>query len=275
MSEYTVENLPIDISLYSQMAAGVILSDQNENVIWVNDYFLRMMAADRNSVLGAPVSSLLGNNISMTVNEPDANRYETKNDHGESLWLHSVRVPDLSGSGFCLRLLIDITEFEHRKNIRPLFTNGMDINRVDQSTGVLNRRAIMHELIEEISRTRRYGNPLSLIMLRYPFNSSGGQHSTKNDTVQAIISCLNSQLRWVDKLGKLENGEFLIVLPESDHDAAHQTWEKINEAIMDMTIRRDQITTDYSAAVTGWVKNDTPESMLQRLNTMLVEPRVA
>ena len=268
--------LPFDESLFKDLPASVVLCDMEENIIWVNECFLELMAAEKNSVLGAPVSALLKNNITSTVCEPNVTRYETKNDKGENLWLHCIKVPVFQDQSpeFTLRILVDITEFEHRQNIRPLVTTGIEYTRLDHATGFLNRRAIIQELDSEISRTRRYGNPLSVILFRYPLPV------TMNDTevsevLHTIANCLNSQLRWVDKLGVLEKGEFLVVLPESDLEAAQQTWSKINDSIQDVTLRRDQLNMDYSVAVTSWMMNDQPESMLKRLNTMLTEPKVA
>ncbi len=275
MSDNTATELPIDINLFQRMAAAVILSDDQDNIVWVNDCFLRLMTTDKDSLLGAPVATILKTNLTATVSDPDVNRYETKNDRGDNLWLQSVKTPvtDKHGKNYRLRILIDITEFEHRQKIRPLITTGKSLNLFDEGTAILNRRAIFHELVAEISRTRRYGNPLSVILIRYPVTTI--PKAMQGDLFQEIINTLNSHLRWVDKLGKLEDDEFLIILPESDHAAAEHTLEKVNEAIMDMTVRREQLHGDYAATVTGWVKNDSPETMLQRLHLMLAEKKVA
>ncbi len=275
MTKTSGTELPVDTSLFEHLATGVVLTDENENIIWVNDCFLELMAAERNSVLGAPFATLLKANILATVRETQVCRYTTRNDRDEKLWLQSISQDlDAGNAQYTLRILIDITEFQHRQNIRALVNTGIDATRLDQASGVLNRRSIVQELSEEISRSRRYGNPLSAILLFYPL-SSGMEHKGKTALLQSVTTCLNGQLRWVDKLGRLDEDELLIVLPESDLTAAHQTWDKINTALQEMTVRREQLGNDYAAAITAWQKNDTQETLQQRLHGMLIEKKVA
>ncbi|MDX1519431.1 MAG: PAS domain-containing protein [Gammaproteobacteria bacterium] len=276
MSEFSAPALPIDVDLFNQLSTGVILSDEQGNIVWVNDHFLELMSADNNSVIGAPVSALLGNSATTNINEAGVCRYKTRNDRDQSLWLHCVHasVPDNSGVQFTLHILTDISEFEQRQHIRPLVSTGLDLNRLDQATGVLNRRAIIQDLGTEVSRTRRYGNPLSVIMLRCCVPGSVSS-DTNDGMLQTMVSCMNEHLRWVDKLGALDRFEFLIILPESGLEAARQTWEKINNAIQEVTLRREQSHFDYSVAITEWMKNDQPETMLDRLNNQLSAPKVA
>lgn len=268
--------LPIDTTLFDHLAAGVVLCDLQDSIVWVNDCFLEMMAADKNSVTGAPLSSLMKQNLTAVVSQPDITRYRTTNDKGESLWLHCITSPvETRGvTTHKLHILVDITEFEQRHNLRSLVDTGLDVSRLDKSSGVLNRRTIIQELNAEISRTRRYGNPLSLILLHFPLSVTlAGQQST--GMLQTLANVLNGQLRWVDKLGVLDKGEFLVVLPESSLDSAHQTWAKISHALQEMTIRREQMNSDYSVAVTAWMNNDTADAMIERLGSMLVEQKVA
>lgn len=269
-------HLPIDKNLFNSLSIGVVLCDSEDNIVWVNDGFLELMVAERNSVIGAPAAALLKHNLTTTVNAPDVMRYETTSDDGRTLWLHCISAPiKVDGKlTYSLRLLLDITEFQQRRNLRSLITTGIEDSRLDQISGILNRRAIIQELNAEISRTRRYGNPLGLILLRYPVPVI--MHEDNVSTLlQSLANTLNEQLRWVDKLGALDKGEFLVVLPESDEDSARQTWKKINHAIQEVTMRPEQMNLDYTVAITDWVKNDTPDTMLERLQSTIAEQKVA
>lgn len=268
--------LPIDKRLFNSLSIGVVLCDSQDNIVWVNDGFLELMVAERNSVIGAPVAALLKHNLTTTVNSLDVMRYETTSDDGRTLWLHCISAPiKVDGKlTYSLRLLLDITEFQQRRNLRSLITTGIEDSRLDQISGILNRRAILQELNAEISRTRRYGNPLGLILLRYPVPVIMHEDNV-NMLLQSLANTLNDQLRWVDKLGALDKGEFLVVLPESDEESAQQTWKKINYAIQEVTMRPEQMNLDYTVAITAWVKNDTPDTMLERLQSSIAEQKVA
>jgi diguanylate cyclase (GGDEF)-like protein len=101
---------------------------------------------------------------------------------------------------------------------------------VDQLTGVLNRQAVLTELEREIDRAARYGHQLSVVMVDIDhfkrLNDSHG-HAAGDVMLRQIANILRTNLRAVDMVGRYGGEEFLIVLPETDVDAAASLAEKL------------------------------------------------
>ncbi|MDO8484335.1 MAG: diguanylate cyclase [Candidatus Limnocylindrales bacterium] len=105
---------------------------------------------------------------------------------------------------------------------------------VDQLTGVLNRQAILAELEKEIDRAARYGHQLSVVMVDLDhfkrLNDSHG-HAAGDVMLRQIAEILRTNLRTVDVVGRFGGEEFLVVLPETDVDAAASLAEKLRRLV--------------------------------------------
>ena len=105
---------------------------------------------------------------------------------------------------------------------------------VDQLTGVLNRQAVLTELEKEIDRARRYAHQLSVVMVDLDhfkrLNDSHG-HAAGDILLRQVADVLRTNLRGVDVVGRYGGEEFLIVLPETDVDAAASLAEKLRRLV--------------------------------------------
>jgi diguanylate cyclase (GGDEF)-like protein len=105
---------------------------------------------------------------------------------------------------------------------------------IDQLTGVLNRQTILAELEKEIDRAARYGHQLSVVMVDLDhfkrLNDSHG-HAAGDVMLRQVAEVLRSSLRSVDMVGRYGGEEFLIVLPETDVDAAASIAEKLRRHV--------------------------------------------
>ena len=89
----------------------------------------------------------------------------------------------------------------------------------DALTGVLNRRAILARLDEEIARVARRGAPLSVVMVDLDhfkrINDEHG-HSIGDSVLREAALRIRGVLRGYDGFGRLGGEEFLVVSPECD-----------------------------------------------------------
>jgi len=79
--------------------------------------------------------------------------------------------------------------------------------------GVLTREGALMRLEAEISRSRRYENPLSCLAAQLPAG-------TDEEAYGGLERMLREQLRWVDVLARWSDTELLVVLPETHGRAA-------------------------------------------------------
>lgn len=95
----------------------------------------------------------------------------------------------------------------------------------DGLTGVRNHRAILETLDQEIARTRRTGNPLTIMMIDLDgfkqVNDTAG-HQAGDDVLRRVAGFLRENLREVDRVGRYGGDEFLLVMPDLDPDGARQ-----------------------------------------------------
>jgi diguanylate cyclase (GGDEF)-like protein/putative nucleotidyltransferase with HDIG domain len=106
--------------------------------------------------------------------------------------------------------------------------------RVDAKTGLANARHFMEELTEELTRARRFGRPLSVIvadldLLRNINNTYG--HLAGDAVLAAVAGILDAHVRHYDVAARFGGEEFAIVLPETTEREAWETAERIREAV--------------------------------------------
>ncbi len=119
-------------------------------------------------------------------------------------------------------------------NLAERMTEVWTLATVDQLTGVHNRQAVLAELEKEIDRAARYGHQLSVVMVDIDhfkrLNDSHG-HAAGDRMLREIADVLRTNLRTVDVVGRYGGEEFLIVLPETDVDAAASLAEKLRRLV--------------------------------------------
>jgi diguanylate cyclase (GGDEF)-like protein len=106
--------------------------------------------------------------------------------------------------------------------------------QVDSLTGLFNRRAFEKKIHEEFERSKRYHNPLSLLILDIDnfktINDTYGHHGGDAALVK-ISETLREKTRQSDFPSRYGGEEFVLVLPETDQENALQVASKIHEAI--------------------------------------------
>ena len=104
----------------------------------------------------------------------------------------------------------------------------------DPLTNLLNRRAIENRLESEWQRARRYGLPLSLLMIDLDgfkrVNDLGG-HAAGDRVLRAAATAIRSTLRGSDYGARWGGDEFMILAPHTTRNAAAQLAERVSRRI--------------------------------------------
>jgi diguanylate cyclase (GGDEF)-like protein len=136
-------------------------------------------------------------------------------------------------------------------------TEARTLASVDVLTQVLNRQAVFARLNEELMRAARYGRPLSTILVDLDhfkrLNDSHG-HAAGDRVLHAVAAVLRDNVRAVDAVGRYGGEEFLIVLPETDVDAAASLAEKLRRLVGSTPIHLEdgtRLSIALSAGVAG------------------------
>jgi len=128
---------------------------------------------------------------------------------------------------------------------------------VDLLTGVLNRQALLARLDEELERAARYQRPCSIVLVDLDHfkrvNDNHG-HAAGDRVLREIADVLRTNVRVADIVGRYGGEEFMIVLPETDADAAASSAEKLRRLVASRDVRLDDghvLTITMSAGVAG------------------------
>jgi diguanylate cyclase (GGDEF)-like protein len=128
---------------------------------------------------------------------------------------------------------------------------------IDPLTGIANRQAVLDLVDQELARATRFRHPLSVIMVDLDhfkrLNDSHG-HGAGDRVLRHVGSLLAASVRAIDTAGRYGGEEFLIVLPETDADAAASVAEKLRRIVAGSPLRLDSgevVTVTLSAGVAG------------------------
>ncbi len=128
---------------------------------------------------------------------------------------------------------------------------------VDPLTGIPNRQNVLTRVDEELARGARYRRPLSVVMVDLDLfkrlNDTHG-HAAGDVVLREVARRLASNIRTVDTVGRFGGEEFLVVLPETDADAAATLAEKLRRAVAGTPIRLldgHEVSVTLSAGVAG------------------------
>ncbi len=96
-----------------------------------------------------------------------------------------------------------------------------DLNLIDPLTGLGNRRYFDLRLAQELSRARRYDQPMSLLLVTVYRDAWGHPQSTvEPEVLQRITAFFQHSLRRSDVLTRYGEGDFAIVLPHATAELA-------------------------------------------------------
>lgn len=141
---------------------------------------------------------------------------------------------------------LEIREIE----VRAILAQAHELANTDVLTFLPNRRKIIASLQEEVIRSNRYGMPLSISILDLDHfkrvNDTYG-HTAGDEVLRSVAARLRNYIRHPDTLGRYGGEEFLIVLPNSEMQAAAEQASRlcqqvrklridVNENVLSMTI---------------------------------------
>jgi GGDEF domain-containing protein len=124
-------------------------------------------------------------------------------------------------------------------------------------------------LEQQVSRSRRYGNPLSVIVIEITGAGAdeAGAAPTTDPVRLAVGQFLRDQLRWVDFIGRGPDDRFTLVLPETPEPHATRLADKLRQRLADLALPESdtRIKVEARLAVAGWTKGDDAGRLLRRV----------
>lgn len=115
-----------------------------------------------------------------------------------------------------------------------LYYQAREKARIDELTGLFNRRHFEERLKEEITRHARYGGTFSVLMLDLDsfkiYNDIFG-HPAGDDLLRQVGVLIKGSIRTSDQAFRYGGDEFVVLLPHIDTDSAYHAAERIRQDI--------------------------------------------
>ncbi len=242
---------------------GVLALDRQRRVLWSNTALDNLLGLEPESLIGRDAQNLSRADL-LALFSDDAHLTVLGVD-GEPRHLFRTRVADESVDPVAeLHYFTDQTDrvrlegelAQERQTARAL-------RLVEPETGLMSQRALMLVLEPQVARCRRYDTPLAAVILHVK------PRDAEHDGVAREVSqVLKDQLRWADLVGRDDNGDFLIVLPETGSEAATALTEKLAQAL-----RSNSHIDDCYFGIVEWVKSDNATGLLQRARDAMTRTR--
>lgn len=138
---------------------------------------------------------------------------------------------------FSLGVFVGLHEYARARNQEELYrvSDQLDqLSKMDQLTGLPNRRYMIDRLEAENSRFARHARPYSILYGDIDnFKTVNDQHGHQvgDKVLKAIAQNIRATLRHHDEASRWGGEEFLIMLPETDQDMAKEVAEKLRAAV--------------------------------------------
>ncbi len=149
---------------------------------------------------------------------------------------------------------------------------------IDPLTNVYNRRGMMHFLMLEMNRARRYKNDLSIAIADLDhfsnINNTYG-HLTGDKVLQKFCEIAQTSIRKTDIITRYGGEEFLIILPNTNLEQAKLVSEKIRKRLSEMKFqyKDNYFTLTVSFGVTQFSEKDSMELLIKRADSALYEAK--
>jgi diguanylate cyclase (GGDEF)-like protein len=145
-----------------------------------------------------------------------------------------------------------------------LLTRERELERLayyDELTGLPNRRSVLRQLEALLSRARRHGHSLAVLMVdadHFKALNDRHGHAAGDDALRALADRLRERLRAEDIAGRFGGEEFVIGLPDAGAAGAASVAEDVRSAVAErpMTIAGHLLTLTVSVGWAAWQDED-------------------
>lgn len=251
--------------LFEQAPCGMALLDPTGRINWANQALAELLGMTTDALSGQSAEQLPGPASKVLFADQPLVQFQGA---GGERWLQRETRASEQES---LLIIHDVTERQrlHSEN-RRLRKQVEDLKLNDDLTGLPNRRAITQALELQISRSRRYQNPLSVVLVHIGLQE---QHLDRlngefGQVVLGVSRFLRDRLRWVDQIGRWDENVFILVLPETEKIDADQLVEKIRNEQSSMHLQPplDHIHPVLSFGTGYWQKGDDLRTLLRQVS---------
>ena len=239
------EKMLLEITLVS-VGDGVISTDNMGNIVFLNRVTELLTGWTQEAARGKPIEEVF-NIVNEFTLEKEENIVQKVLESGKILELPNNTIliskdgiarsiedsaaPIVQENGEIVGVVLvfkDVTEKKERQK------EILYLSYHDQLTGLYNRYFFDNKIIEEMERSDRYNENLSMIILDLDHfkvvNDTWG-HPVGDEVLKQVADITGSLIRQSDVLIRLGGEEFIVLMPDTDKNEGLTVAEKIRETL--------------------------------------------
>ena len=169
---------------------------------------------------------------------------------------------------------LSIIESDKRKLSDELDRARM-LSLTDELTSLPNRRAFIRRLDDEVSRVKRYGFPLSLVLIDIDnfkqVNDKYG-HTAGDKVLRIYAEKILSIFRHHDMIARYGGEEFAVLLPNTDLDGVMRALDKVKSSVPNVQCHfngKSIPAPTFSAGVAAYRAPESPSQLIERADHAL------
>ena len=198
-------------------------------------------------------------------------------------WLFFTASPLADGNGGiigAIETLKDITERKRaEEELRQSEQRYREMSITDSLTKLYNSRHFFRQLGIEVDRAKRYGVPLSLILLDIDdfkrYNDSYG-HLEGDNVLKALANVMRKNLRSSDSAFRYGGEEFTILFPGTGSENAFIAAERLRKDFENLVLSPSpgvEVHASVSIGVSGYIPGEQPSSFLKRVDEAMYKAK--
>jgi len=248
---------------------GLAISDNKQNITWVNETFQKCLGISADEIIGNNINELP--EVLQPLFTSSSVVHIPANALRDDQWF-MCNQQALEGNSDTAHFMNDVGPLHLLMQEREALKDELrEALAIDEVTGMPNKVALLKSLEPQISRSRRYNNLLSIVIMR--INELDQLDETQAANLLLPISqMLNDQVRWADIVGKLNDTDFLLVLPETRADACKNLSANLSERL-GMIEKPEGLPDNFkitaSFGYSEWAKGDDLGLLMQKARKML------
>jgi len=260
-------NLSQATQVLESVPVGVLLLNQERQITWANEACHVFLGMPTGELAAKNFSQVTGSVLQRVVGQDGVYYVAAAGERAER-WLQCRDQRVEKGEA---KYFTDVTELRRVQAQQERIAHQLqELATLDPNTGLFTPRALMQNLEPLVSRSRRYSNPLSVVVMAVA-GLADYNHLPKGPDAQQVLLAvghlLKDQLRWADIISRSSSNEFVMVLPETSTDAAQKLIEKVRAHLGSLAIPgapEKGYAIDARFGVASWQKGDDAQQLLQR-----------
>lgn len=278
------ENNRLLIAALEAVANGVVITDTQPNIIWVNQAFEALTGFSREEAMGRRPAELVKSGLQneafyadmwghILAGKPWRGEVINKRKDG-SLYHEELLISPVFGSkGEILHFVGSKQDITERKRLEAEL---LELATTDTLTSLPNRRNFMEAMQLELARLQRLEGQVAAVLMfdldHFKRVNDRFGHAAGDAVLRHFSGLLRKHLRRIDTPGRIGGEEFAVILPGADRAAARSFAERLRQQVVDepLIYNEQPIPLTVSIGVSLLLASDAgPDAALGRADNLL------